>query len=134
MTRPNYKLSVTECQQKIQKWLGIPDECIQFQEENFGPTASVKIITTNSKHHQSFLFHEFEGIDLLEAYQKAIHYLENYYPTSNTYTLQWVKIGENELQTSYFRARNMQEVLDKFSFHRDLNQYNIYSITLNPIS
>ena len=42
--------------------------------------------------------------------------------------------GEGSLQTSYFRAKNVLEALDKLFFDRDPNSITVFSVTLNPIS
>ncbi|MCB0510646.1 MAG: hypothetical protein H6579_10100 [Chitinophagales bacterium] len=92
------------------------------------------LITINPRHEQSFLFHSLKAIDKIEALEKMLEYLATTRQNENTYTLQWRKIGEAELHTSYFRARNMYEALDKFYYNRDVNSFNIFSITLNPIA
>ena len=92
------------------------------------------LITINPKHDQSFLFHTTKSEDKMGALTKMLDYIKNHYKDDLTYTLQWMKIGENELHTSYFRAKNIYEVLNKFYFERDLNSYKIYGIALNPIS
>jgi hypothetical protein len=43
-------------------------------------------------------------------------------------------LGDNKLHTSYFRAKNMYEALDKFFYERDMAHYKIFSISLNPVS
>jgi hypothetical protein len=63
-----------------------------------------------------------------------LEYISEHYSTESSMTIQWVKIGDNKLHTSYFRAKNMYEALDKFYYERDMNQYKIFSITLNPVS
>jgi len=48
--------------------------------------------------------------------------------------LQWSARGDRELQTSYFRAHNVYEALDKLYFSRDLNTITVFSVVLNPSS
>jgi hypothetical protein len=66
--------------------------------------------------------------------QKMLDYVKINFKKEDSYTLQWSKVGDQSLHTSYFRAKNIYEILDKFYFERDLNSYRIYSISLNPIS
>ena len=63
-----------------------------------------------------------------------LEYIDEHYHQENSLTIQWIKIGENKLHTSYFRAKNMYEALDKFYYGRDMGQYKIFSIVLNPVS
>ena len=63
-----------------------------------------------------------------------LEYVTDHYYNENSMTLQWIKIGDNKLQTSYFRAQNMYEALDKFYYGRDMGQYKIFSVKLNPVS
>ena len=66
--------------------------------------------------------------------KKMLEYIDQYYHNESSMTIQWIKIGENTLHTSYFRAQNMYEALDKFYYGRDMSQYKIFSIALNPVS
>jgi len=62
-------------------------------------------------------------------------YVRNYRERDSSYTIQWVSkenSGQRELQTSYFRARNMYEALDKLYFGRELNSITVYSVVMNP--
>jgi hypothetical protein len=95
---------------------------------------SFKQVTFNPRHNQSFLFHSCKSIDKIEALQKMLDYIKSNYRKEETFTIQWIRIGEDTLHTSYFRAKNVYDVLDKFYFDRDLNSYRIYTISLNPIS
>ena len=44
------------------------------------------------------------------------------------------RAGENQLQTSYFRAKNVLEALDKLFYDRDPNSITVFSVMLNPIT
>ena len=63
-----------------------------------------------------------------------ILYVKKVRERENTYTVQWMARGDKELHTSYFRAKNMYEALDKLYYGRDINTISVYSINLNPIS
>ncbi len=65
---------------------------------------------------------------------KMLEYVKINFKKEDSYTLQWSKTGESNLHTSYFRAKNFYEILDKFYFDRDINSYRIFSISINPIS
>lgn len=125
-------IEIARLQDKIRNLLDLEQVIFDFQQkENI---AQLNLITVNPRHEQSFLYHVTEGINKIEALEKMLEYVEKHHKKENSYTMQWVKKGENELHTSYFRAKNMFEVLDKFSFGRNMNEYSIYTITLNPVS
>ena len=92
------------------------------------------LVTVNPKHDQSFLFHSITGTDKIDALKKMLEYIDQHYHNESSLTIQWIKVGDNKLHTSYFRAQNMYEALDKFYYGRDMGSYKIFSITLNPVS
>ena len=57
-----------------------------------------------------------------------------YKERTSSYTVQWSMRGEKELQTSYFRAKNVLEALDKLFYDRDPNSITVFSVMLNPIT
>jgi len=48
--------------------------------------------------------------------------------------VQWSAKGEHELNTSYFRAKNILDALDKLFFDRDPNSITVFSVIMNPIT
>lgn len=121
-------------QSDIALYLRVDIDNLVFSFKQKDDVIRLDLITINPNHDQSFLFHTTKAEDKLGALKKMVDYIRNQYNNDDTFTLQWMKIGESTLHTSYFRAKNIYEVLDKFFFERDLNSYRIYGITLNPIS
>jgi hypothetical protein len=121
-------------EQKIASYLGLKENQLIFNFRQIDGITTLDLITINPHHQQSFLFHSLKAIDKNEALSKMLEYVEKHYQNEDSYTIQWVKIGENKLHTSYFRAKNIYGILDKFFYERDINSYKIYSIALNPIS
>lgn len=134
MTKDN-NVKIARLQSDILKKLGIdsPNAVFDFNNRD-GGVVKLNLITINPRHEQSFLFHSVKGLNKIEALEKMLEYVNQHYVDENTYTIQWVKVGEDDLHTSYFRGKNMYEVLDKFFFERDVNGYRVFSITLNPVS
>lgn len=66
--------------------------------------------------------------------KNLLEYIDTHFPKEGSMTIQWIKLGEDKLHTSYFRAKNMYEALDKFFYERDQAQYKIFSVSLNPVS
>jgi hypothetical protein len=119
---------------KIASYLGLKENQLIFNFRQIDGITTLDLITINPHHQQSFLFHSLKAIDKNEALNKMLEYVEKHYQNEDSYTIQWVKVGENKLHTSYFRAKNIYGILDKFFYERDINSYKIYSIALNPIS
>jgi hypothetical protein len=61
-------------------------------------------------------------------------YVQSYKAKENSYTIQWVADGAQELNTSYFRAGNILEALEKLYYGRDRNTLTVFSVVLNPVS
>jgi hypothetical protein len=120
-------------QGEIEKHLGIEGNLI-FDFVNEDNKVKLNLVTINKRHHQSFLFHTEVGLDKLEALRKMLDYVRTYRDKEGSYTLQWRVNGEKELHTSYFRAKNMYEALDKFYYNRDMATITVFSLVLNPVS
>ncbi len=134
MTRQDQNVEIARYQRDIVSRLGLDQQNLIFNYKQRNETVRLDLVTVNPKHEQSFLFHTTTGTDKIDALKKMLDYIDQYYHNESSMTIQWVKIGENKLHTSYFRAQNMYEALDKFYYGRDMSQYKIFSIALNPVS
>ena len=134
MTRPDEHVEIARLQREIAQTIGIAAENLIFNFKEKNGLVRLDLVTVNPKHDQSFLFHSEHGVDRVDALKKMFSYITDLYPSESSMTIQWAKLGENKLHTSYFRAKNMYEALDKFYYDRDLGAYKIFSISLNPVS
>jgi hypothetical protein len=134
MSTNDENVEVAKLQQEITKHVGLNPDHIIFDFSEKDNINKLSLITVNPKHEQSFLYHTTKGIDKIDALKKMKEYILEYRKNENSYTLQWIQQGAEELNTSYFRADSMYEALDKFYFGRDMASYKIFSIYLNPIS
>lgn len=130
----NTHATLAKLQEEIREYLGLAPDNLIFEFNEQQGKVKLDLITINPKHNQSFLFHSVVGVDKTEAASKMLDYLKHYKDKENSYTIQWAKRGENELHTSYFRAKNIYQALDKLYYGRDMNTINVYSVVLNPIS
>jgi hypothetical protein len=73
-------------------------------------------------------------VDKLDALAAMLDYVRTYKERTSSYTIQWSARGENGLQTSYFRAKNIMEALDKLFYDRDPNSITVFSVMLNPMT
>ena len=125
---------IARLQREIQQYLGLTPEQLRFEFREAEGQTRLDLITVNPRHQQSFLFRYETGRDAVEALQKMLGYVQRFRDTESSYTLQWRNPGDRELHTSYFRAHNAYEALDKLYFGRDLNTITVFSVVLNPSS
>jgi carbamoylphosphate synthase large subunit len=121
-------------QQQIKDYLGLRTSDLMFEFSVIDGKSKLDLITINPRHNQSFLFHSETGADKVDALRKMWGYLANYKEKENSYTIQWVAKGERELHTSYFRASNILDALEKLYYGRDRNTITVFSVVLNPVS
>lgn len=135
MTRDR-NLEIARLQKEIGDHIGIGGDNLVFdyEESEGGKLVELHLITVNPRHNQSFLFHATGGVDKLEALRLMLDYVRTYKERTSSYTVQWSARGENVLNTSYFRAKNVLEALDKLFYDRDPNSITVFSVILNPIS
>jgi hypothetical protein len=127
-------VEAAKLQQAITDYLGLRTADMVFEfTQNDGKT-KLDLITISPRHNQSFLFHSERGTDKVDALRKMHGYVQSYKEKENSYTIQWVATGEKELHTSYFRASNILDALEKLYYGRDRNTMTVFSVVLNPIS
>ncbi len=121
-------------QKKIENYLSITGSELSFEFQNVEGKVKLDLITINPRHNQSFLFQSEIGVDKLDALKKMFEYVQSYKDKYGSYTIQWIAKGDNELHTSYFRASNMYDALDKLYYGRDINTITVFSVVLNPVA
>lgn len=121
-------------QQEIKDYLGLRSSDLVFEYSNLEGKVKLDLITINPRHNQAFLFHSETGSDKVDALKKMLAYVQQYKEKENSYTIQWVVKGGKELHTSYFKAANIMDALQKLYYGRDMNTITVFSVVLNPIS
>lgn len=134
MTGDRQNLEIAKLQREIEQYLSLGSTQMIFDFRDSGQGTRLDVITVNPRHNQSFLFHYTTGYDRLDALQQMLTYVSEHHERKNSYTLQWTLKGDNELHTSYFRAKDIPEAIDKLHFGRDPNSITIFSVVLNPLS
>lgn len=127
-------VEIARYQKEISQRLGLPGDNVIFDFSQNKKITTLNLITINPRHEQSFLFHSVKAVDKIEALQKMQKYVNAQQKDENTYTIQWRKVGDSQLHTSYFRAKNMYDALDKFYYNRDIASYTIFNLALNPVA
>ncbi|MEO1449976.1 MAG: hypothetical protein AAFV07_10645 [Bacteroidota bacterium] len=122
-------------QKDISLRLDLPLDNLIFNYETVTEGIKLELITINPKHAESFLYHTEIAPGKLEALEKMLEYVNKTSQVKQSYTVQWTQRGKGGLHTSYFRARDAYEVLDKFYHGRSNKEdYVIFSLTLNPVA
>lgn len=122
-------------QDEIEQHLGMKGIRLIFEYRNLDSgKVALDLITVNPRHDQSFLFHTEKGTDKRGVLRQMLDYVRNYKEKESSYTIQWVIRGQQDLHTSYFRASNVMDALDKLYYGRDQNTITVFSVVLNPVS
>jgi hypothetical protein len=127
-------VGVTELQKKIEEYLGLNRNTLLFEYNQVNGKIQLNLITVNPRHNQSFLYHSLQGHDKLDALTKMYKYVTTLKEKENHYSIQWRANEENDLHTSYFRAINIYDALDKLYYGRDIHSITVFHVTLNPMT
>jgi carbamoylphosphate synthase large subunit len=133
-TSSDAHVEAARIQQQIKDYLGLRTSDLIFEYSIHEGKTKLDLITINPRHNQSFLFHSETGSDKVDSLRKMWAYVQNYKEKENSYTIQWVTKSDSELHTSYFRASNILDVLEKLYYGRDRNTITVFSVVLNPVS
>lgn len=133
-TMSDIHVEAARIQQEIKDYLGVRTLDLVFEYTAIDGKVKLDLITVNPRHNQAFLFHSETGADKVDSLKKMLGYVQNYKEKENSYTIQWVAKGDTELHTSYFRAGNVLDALQKLYYGRDMNTITVFSVVLNPVS
>ena len=127
-------VELTETQKKIEDFLGLDRKTLFFEYATINGKVRLNLITVNPRHNQSFLYHSSDGYDKLDAMKNMYSYVTKSKEKENHYSIQWRANSESDLHTSYFRAKNVYDALDKLYYGRDIHTITVFHVTLNPIT
>jgi hypothetical protein len=127
-------VEVARVQQEIKDHLGVRTSDLIFEFSQVDGKVKLDLITINPKHNQAFLFQSVMAAEKVDTLKKMLDYVRHTKEKENSYTIQWVAKSDKELHTSYFRAANVMDALQKLYYGRDMNTITVFSVVLNPIS
>ncbi len=127
-------VEVARIQQEIKDHLGVRTSDLIFEFSQMDGKVKLDLITINPKHNQAFLFQSVTAAEKVDTLKKMLDYVRHTKEKENSYTIQWVAKSDKELHTSYFRASNVMDALQKLYYGRDMNTITVFSVVLNPIS
>jgi hypothetical protein len=134
MSADKQNLEIAKIQKEIEHYLSLESTQMIFDYQESSSGIRLDVITVNPRHNQSFLFHSVTGYDKIDALKQMLDYVQVQRDKKNSYTIQWCVKGQNELHTSYFRAKDITEAIDKLHYGRDPNSITIFSVVLNPLA
>lgn len=132
--RSDVHVESAKIQNEIKNFLGLRSSELVFEYSTVEGKVKLDLITINPRHNQSFLFKSEMGFDKTDVLNKMLDYVKTHKEKEGSYTIQWTARGMNELQTSYFRAKNIYDAMDKLYYGRDMNTITVFSVVLNPIA
>ena len=127
-------VEVARIQQEIKDHLGVRTSDLIFEFSQVDGKVRLDLITINPKHNQAFLFQSVMAAEKVDTLKKMLDYVRHTKEKENSYTIQWVATSDKELHTSYFRAANVMDALQKLYYGRDMKTITVFSVVLNPIS
>lgn len=134
MSAEKQNLEISKRQKEIETYLSLGSTDVIFEYTDTSDGIRLDVITVNPRHNQSFLFHFVDGFSKIDSLNQMLDYVKTYKDKMNSYTIQWSVKGDNELNTSYFRAKDIPEAIDKLCYGRDPNILTIFSVVMNPLS
>ena len=102
-------------------------------DEDIYHMIKLTVFTYNPIHRTTFVFLQGCGKTKESALKDALLRLSAFRKAENSYTVEWCETGK-ETHISYFKGRDILEVLDKFFYKKNKTEYQIFLIKLNPIS
>ncbi|MCU0327404.1 MAG: hypothetical protein MUE53_00265 [Chitinophagales bacterium] len=119
---------------QIASILAIAPENLNFEFFEKGNIVELNLYTKNPLHQNTFLFHSLIAVNKQEALEKMLGYIQTNFNLELVYTIEWAEASSSQRFKSFFRGRNIVEIIDKFFYNRQVNSYTIYQIVLNPIA
>jgi hypothetical protein len=141
MTTPNLdnEKRKLELEDKISELVKADNKCTVHFEYKKAQSASpdkleLTVTTFNPLHDEKFVLMKVTESGILKCLDKVVSYLEHHKRFQSSYTVLWSEKAKFMLNTSYFYAYDMQEVLNRFFEGKDRHAFIIYEMKLNPIS
>lgn len=106
-----------------------------FRYSHQGPKVRTKLVTWNPKHRSTFLVHETEARSRIDALRELLMYVKDKIrDQEKPFTVKWYlkNTSDCKLVTSHFYAQDIYNLLDKFYYDKNRDDYEIVEIKLNP--
>ena len=111
-------------------------EChASFRYSRQGSKVRAKLLTWNPKHKSTFLVQEIETNSIIQALKQLLRYVKDKIRNDEkSYTVKWhfKNSDDSKLITSHFYATEIYDLLQKFYYDKNHDDYQIIEIKLNP--
>jgi len=97
------------------------------------PVHVASAFTVNPVSRETFLLKQEEGKTKEAALKKILEYVKNKLGQSS-FTVLWMKKGDAKMNTSYFYCHDVLDVVEKFFHGKNIPDYTVHEIRLNPIA
>ncbi len=105
-----------------------------FKYEEFKDNFKVSAYTVNNSNKEMFLLKSTEAFSCQEALADILTYVKSLKGMSS-FTVKWNKtVSDLPVQTSYFYCHDITDVVNKFFSDKNIVDYVVYEIKLNPLS
>ncbi|MGD1841842.1 MAG: hypothetical protein ACFB0B_13245 [Thermonemataceae bacterium] len=102
-------------------------------DDNKVPLIRLDLITINKEHNQKFLFHAITGGSKIAILEEMIVYIKEYTANLENYAIEWLDTKHNtKVQVSWFRGKDIFDVLEKFYYEKEKSRFKIMKIKLMP--
>lgn len=106
---------------------------VHFRYEELKGKFKVSAYTVNNTNKEMFLLKSAETFMYEDSLHDILMYVKELKGMS-TFTVKWKRIGNEPIQQSYFYCHDVKDVVTKFFSDKNIAEYIVYEITLNPIS
>lgn len=104
----------------------------EYSKDSFA-SETASAYTVNPETKEVFLLKTVRTNSKELALEEILEYVKNQ-KSMNSFTVIWKKIPSEKTETSYFYCHDVTDVIKKFFAKKNLADYIVYEIKLNPIS
>jgi len=127
---------IIELESEISEFVRKDNNCTVHFDYSETNTNSIKLdtFTYNPKKKETFLLKSVSDVNKIECLKKIMRFLELMKNNMASYTVEWRKIGGGETEVSYFYAHNPLEVLQTFYVGKEIEEYIVSLVKMNPMA
>lgn len=120
---------------QIQSIIHKDNQCTaHFDYSRNRENVALTVKTYNPKNKETFVLKEITAKDDDECLSHVLKYLESVTSEESPFTVVWRRHNEGDSFKSYFYAKNIRHLLDKFYKDKNEADYLIESITRSPMA
>lgn len=107
---------------------------VHFKREHQSfASVTIHAFTINASNSEEFLLKTVRARTEEECLEEILEYVKKKSGES-PFTVRWSKKGSNKIEDSYFYCHDITDVVKKFFHNKNVSDYTVYEIKLNPIA